>query len=200
MINPSPSRGIIFFLEVIGVVTLLVVLIVYIRGSQFQANQSQGKLFLAGLPAKSCPTQTSVFFGPINQSGQSGSIKKTSSIFNANIESCRIIDISQFTKMTADNQLIVKLPRALAVKVDRVTLQGASPTVVVPLGDVNDDGVIDEQDANQIRQKISHPVTNQELAKLDFDQDNRLSAIDLAIVKNNFGVGAALPDGFSWPR
>lgn len=183
------NRRTVWWLEVIGAVVVVTISLWLVFGDQFLARQSrvpyQGIILLTGLPAKYCPSHATVTVGPVSRPGASHQIK---------ITDCRSIDFSQLTNLPANRQLIVKLPAALAFSVKTSPPESQSPTVAVRLGDINNDGVIDELDTQRIRDSLFQPVSNQELGKTDLDGDDQISAVDLAIVKNNFGVGATLPN------
>lgn len=157
----------------------------------FATNRPSGLtpvLTLGNIPGQDCPKNAQLVITDIR--------KKVVTDRTVVIDSCQNISFSDLSNKRGSFTVYLKVPGALAFK-EVVTLPLAgSLSHDLAFGDINNDNVIDSLDESQVLDglfKNSAP-----LPAADINKDGVVTALDLAYVRLNKGVGVARPDGKSW--
>lgn len=166
--------------------------------NDYQSNQiadqtRPGVISLTGLPDQYCPSQAQVI---VTDSKNATTILLDASVA---VEQCRYIALKGLVGSVSESRLvIIKLSRALAFRMQIDSPKGVyhyAPS----LGDVNGDNVIDSLDENQ----VATALFSTDLAKIaenDLDRDEKVTVLDLSLIRINHRTGIFRPDRKSWSK
>ena len=167
------------FLAILLVIAGLLVANVRINTTNNLAVLSDG-IVLENLPINYCPKQAEIY--------QSGRANSSTIVV---VRDCRNIAFNQLN-LSNDQQIIIKLPKALAFTVNYYT--GTNRYLVgLRVGDVNGDNIIDEQDEELV---TSNLFNSNDVA--DVDMDGEITAHDLSLTRSNRAVGVPRGDDQEW--
>ena len=180
-----------FALTILGFLLIIAIIVLYFYVIQNKSAFAP-KLVLSNLPANYCPSKVEV------------AIENTTSKISdkdMDISNCDNIAISSILP-TANGQytLKVKLPQALAFKMNFSVPLNADLQYFIQLGDANSDNIIDGQDLTLINEYM-FLKTDKETAvikKIDLDNDGIIGVSDYSIASQNQGVGVLKIDNSAW--
>lgn len=137
-------------------------------------------IVLQSLPIEYCPKEAEIY--------RESKIGKSNILAVIN---CDTISLTNM-KLIDGEKIIVKLPKALAFKINYN--DGASRYLIgLRVGDVTQDNIIDDQDRRFVSNNLFSSNT-----KADVDMDGSVTVHDLSLTIINKAVGALRPDNKEW--
>lgn len=174
-------------------VVLLGSALFYYQSNQISHQVRPGVISLTGLPDQYCPNRAQVV---VTDPKNATTILLDTSVA---VEQCRYITLKGIIGSVSESRLvIIKLSRALAFRV-QIDLPKGVYNYAPSLGDVNDDNIIDSLDENQ----VATALFSTDLAKIagnDLDRDEKVTVLDLSLIRINHRAGIFRPDGKPWSK